>query len=134
MTGYYSIMLDLILWQPNTSGLYKPVNISEVHAHGVELGLNLACAICKFRFILNNGYNYCRSTNEKATSIGDNSVGKQLIYTPENTLNSTLRINRNGFYGSYTFPISDYDIQLQTTPHPCPVIIFLILFWGKTFI
>jgi iron complex outermembrane receptor protein len=104
LTGYYSKMINMILWLPNTtSGLYKPENISEVHARGIEAGLNIAWSICRFRFSLTNAYNYCRSTNEKATSIADNSIGKQLIYTPENTFNSTLTINRSGFYGSYVF-------------------------------
>jgi len=104
LTGYYSKMINLILWQPDTvSGNFKPVNISEVHARGVEAGLNLAWTLYRFRFSFNNTYNYCRSTNEKATIAGDNSTGKQLIYTPEHTWNSTLTINKNGFYGTYVF-------------------------------
>jgi iron complex outermembrane receptor protein len=114
LTGYYSKMINMILWLPiPTSGLYKPENISEVHARGIEAGINIAWDICRFRFSLNSAYNYCRSSNEKATSTGDQSVGKQLIYTPENTLNSTLMINRSGFYGSYVF--SYIGVRYTTT-------------------
>lgn len=102
-TAYYSKIINQILWLPTTSGLYKPVNISEVHARGLEAGCNLAWSLLKFRFSLSNSYNYCVSTNEKTTSAGDDSKGKQLIYTPLHTFNSTLLINRNGFYGSYVF-------------------------------
>jgi outer membrane cobalamin receptor len=103
LTGYYSIMIDMILWMPTTSASYKPENISEVHARGIEAGLNLSWSFCRFRFSLHNAYNYCRSTNENATSANDQSIGKQLIYTPEHTLNSTLTIDRSGYYGSYVF-------------------------------
>jgi iron complex outermembrane receptor protein len=103
LTGYYSKMINLIIWTPDSSDTFKPRNFSEVHARGLEAGLNIAWNISSFRFSISNAYNYCRSTNEKATSTGDGSVGKQLIYTPENTLNSTLTINKSGFYGSYVF-------------------------------
>jgi len=103
LTGYYSKMINLILWQPDSSGYFTPANISEVHARGLETGLNLAWSLNRFRFSFNSTYNYCRSTNEKLTSAEDDSKGKQLIYTPEHTLNSTLTINRDGFYGSYVF-------------------------------
>jgi iron complex outermembrane receptor protein len=102
LTGYYSKMINLIIWTPS-GDIFTPKNFSEVHARGLEAGLNIAWNISGFRFSLNNAYNYCRSTNEIATSTGDRSVGKQLIYTPENTLNSTLTINKSGFYGSYVF-------------------------------
>lgn len=103
LTGYYSKIINQILWLPTASGSYKPINISEVHARGLEAGLNLAWSLYRFRFSFNNTYNYCLSTNEKATIAEDNSTGKQLIYTPEHTLNSTLTINRSGYYGSYVF-------------------------------
>jgi len=103
LTGYYSKMINLILWVPTASGSFKPVNISEVHARGMEAGLNLAWTLCRCRFSFNNTYNFCLSTNEKPAFPGDSSVGKQLIYTPVHTWNSTLSINRNGFYGSYIF-------------------------------
>jgi iron complex outermembrane receptor protein len=103
LTGYYSKIINQILWLPTASGSYKPINISEVHARGLEAGLNLAWSLYRFRFSFNNTYNYCLSTNEKATIAEDNSIGKQLIYTPEHTLNSTLTINRSGYYGSYVF-------------------------------
>jgi iron complex outermembrane receptor protein len=133
VTGYYSKMIDLIIWLPTTLGQYKPQNISEVNARGAELGLNLAWSLCRFRFSLNNAYNYCRSTNEKATSANDNSVGKQLIYTPENTLNSTLTVSRSGFYGSYIFSYigKRFTTSDNTSYMPCYYLSNIIL--GKNF-
>jgi iron complex outermembrane receptor protein len=133
VTGYYSKMIDLIIWLPTTLGQYKPQNISEVNARGAELGLNLAWSLCRFRFSLNNAYNYCRSTNEKATSANDNSVGKQLIYTPENTLNSTLTVSRSGFYGSYIFSYigKRFTTSDNTSYMPCYYLSNII--FGKNF-
>jgi iron complex outermembrane receptor protein len=134
LTGYYSRMINMILWLPDTNlSLYSPRNISEVHARGVEAGLNFAWSISGFRFSLNNAYNYCRSTNEKATSIADSSVGKQLIYTPENTFNSTLTVKRSGFYGSYVFSYIGvrYTTSDNTSFMPCYYLSNIIL--GKNF-
>jgi iron complex outermembrane receptor protein len=103
LTGYYSKIINEILWKPETSSTSKPINVSEVHARGLEAGLNIAWTLFKFTFSFSNTYNYCRSTNEVAATPDDNSVGKQLIYTPENTWNSALLIKRSGFYGSYIF-------------------------------
>jgi iron complex outermembrane receptor protein len=113
LTGYYSKMINLILWRPTASGNFEPVNISEVHARGVETGLNITWNIYRFKFSFTSSYNYCLSTNAKTTFPGDSSVGKQLIYTPVHTLNSTLSINRSGFYCSYVF---SYNSERYTSP------------------
>ena len=97
LTGYYSFMNDLILWFPVEGGsLWKPENVTEVLSRGIEAGLNLSWSFQGFTFGLNNNYHFCKATYEKATSPSDASVGKQLIYTPVNTLNSTLNIKKNG--------------------------------------
>jgi iron complex outermembrane receptor protein len=103
ITGYYSKIINQILWLPDTTANYKPINISEVHARGMEAGLNLAWSNHRFRISSANTWNYCRSTNEKSRFPGDNSVGKQLIYTPVNTFNTTLTIRWFGFYISDVF-------------------------------
>ncbi|MCX6249066.1 MAG: TonB-dependent receptor plug domain-containing protein [Bacteroidetes bacterium] len=113
LTGYYSKIINQILWKPNSSGLFEPQNISEVHARGVEAGLNLAWNIWRFRFSSSNTWNYCRSTNEKPLFPGDSTMGKQLIYTPVNTFNSTLGVSIIGFYGSYVF---SYISERYTSP------------------
>lgn len=113
LTGYYSKMINLIQWLPTTSGLFKPVNVNEVQARGLEAGLNLAWNLGRLRFSFSNAYNYCRSTNEKSASLPDNYKGKQLIYTPEHTFNSTLLANYYGFYGSCVFT---YISERYTNP------------------
>ena len=105
ITGYYSKMIDLITWTPVTgnSSIWKPENISEVLARGAEVGLNFWVEVWKGKISLDNNYSYCKSTSEKAKSPQDASVGKQLMYIPVHSLNSTLTLKRNEFYLSYNF-------------------------------
>ena len=105
LTGYYSQMHDLIQWSPvsGNSSVWRPENVSEVLARGLEVGLNFWWEVWKARISLDNNYSFCRSTSEKAQSPNDASVGKQLIYIPVHSLNSTLSLKRNEFYLSYNF-------------------------------
>jgi iron complex outermembrane receptor protein len=103
VTGYYSKIINFIQWLPQPSSFWTPVNVNEVHARGIEAGLNLKLKIAGILIALNNNYHYCISTSERAISVNDSSVGKQLIYIPVHTFNSTLSLQRNGFFGSYIF-------------------------------
>jgi len=102
ITGYYSWITNLIIWQPVTgnSFLWSPVNLKTVHARGFEAGVNLKYSNRDWSAGLNANYNFCRSTNEN----GDNNLdGNQLIYIPVNTLNATVNAGWKEFYLSYNF-------------------------------
>ncbi len=101
--AYYSWIYDMITWINMGGGLYKPENIDEILARGIELGLNLNLQAWGFKFDLKNNYNFCRSTYEKANSSYDNKIGKQQFYIPVNTFNTTLSIERWKFYLTYNF-------------------------------
>lgn len=105
LTGYYSWINDLIMWQPvdGNSFLWSPVNLKTVHARGAEAGINLKYLLGKWKFGLNTNYNYCRSTNEMAYDGDVTQVGKQLIYTPISTLNATFNTGWKTFYFSWNF-------------------------------
>ncbi len=94
LTGYYSWMHDMIVWSPMPSNpsVWTPQNVSAVNARGVEASLNLKWKINKLQITSAGNYTYCKSTNEKTTSPLDQSLGKQLIYTPENTFNETINL------------------------------------------
>jgi vitamin B12 transporter len=105
VTGYYSKLLDLITWAPvsGNSTIWKPENVSEVLARGLETGINLKWEFLKTRLTFDNNYSFCKSTNEKTKSPQDASLGKQLIYIPVHSLNSTLALKKWEFYLSYNF-------------------------------
>ena len=81
----------------------KPENINEVLARGIEAGLNISWIFFGFTITSENNYHFCKSTYEKTTLTTDASLGKQLIYIPGNTFNSTLNARKWGFYFSYNF-------------------------------
>ncbi|MEI7498852.1 MAG: TonB-dependent receptor [Bacteroidota bacterium] len=104
LTGYFSWIYDMITWLPVAgSNLWKPENIDEVLARGIEAGLNVSWEILHFNIGLKNNYNFCRSTYEKTNLSNDNKIGKQLIYVPVHTFNSTVSLERWKFYAIYNF-------------------------------
>ncbi|MFH1161493.1 MAG: TonB-dependent receptor plug domain-containing protein [bacterium] len=105
ITGYYIFLKDMIVWSPSStsSSIWIPENISEVLSRGIESGINSNILIGKSSIDLNFTYNYCKSTYEKQFTPDDASIGKQLIYTPRNTANASVRFSRNNFYFSYIF-------------------------------
>jgi len=73
----------------------------------VEASLNLKWKIRKLQITISNNYTYCKSTYEKTTSLEDQSLGKQLIYIPENTYNGTLNLNCWNFILGYNLTFVD---------------------------
>lgn len=100
LTGYYSIIQDMIQWSPadGDPNRWKPENLNEVHARGLEAGLNGGFKMEHLEITMDNNYHFCRSTNEKANSPNDSQVGKQLRYVPVHTFNSTAGIRFRGFF------------------------------------
>ena len=105
LTGYYSWIYNMITWSPTSgnSNLWQPENIDQIHARGLEAGLNFNWKVLNFDLSLDNNYNFCHSTYQKASSAYDQKIGKQLIYIPVNTLNSTFSAARWKFYLNYNF-------------------------------
>ena len=109
VSGYYSWMHDMIVWSPIPSNpsIWEPQNVSEVNARGVETSLNIKWKIRKLQITMSNNYTFCKSTNEKTTSPEDLSLGKQLIYIPENTYNGTMNLNCWNFTLGYNLAYVD---------------------------
>ncbi|MEI7725658.1 MAG: TonB-dependent receptor [Bacteroidota bacterium] len=103
VAAYYSWIYDMITWTNVGGGLYQPENIDEILARGIELGLNINLHLWNFKFGLKNNYNFCRSTYEKANSKYDDKIGKQQLYIPVNTFNSTFSAERWNFYFNYNW-------------------------------
>ena len=105
VAAYYSWIYDMITWSPvdGSGGLFKPENINEILARGIELGLNVNLQAWGFKFGLKNNYNFCRSTYEKASSKFEDKIGHQQFYIPVNTFNTTFSAERWKFYLTYNF-------------------------------
>lgn len=105
LSGYFSWIQDMIVWIPmedNTS-LWHPENVNEVLSRGFELCINLKWNLFGFDIGLKNNYTFNRSTYEKTNSPNDQKLGKQLIYTPVNSLNSLISIEKWKFFLRYNY-------------------------------
>jgi iron complex outermembrane receptor protein len=81
---------DWILWSPNSAGLWRPENVDKVWARGIEADLDLLYRVGQWQIGLTINYAYTRSTR----TAGDKpeTIGKQLIYIPDNQLNTQLSL------------------------------------------
>lgn len=104
ITGFYSDIDDWIIWQPDSVFSYwTPSNLKKVVSKGLEVSLNLTACIGKIQTKISLGYSLTSAKNKKPLSAGDLSVGKQLIYVPENTFNTTFSANYKNFILTYYF-------------------------------
>jgi len=135
VTGYYTWMFDMIEWSPvpGSSSIWKPQNIQEVLARGLEFSLNLKLKVSKLTITSSNNYSFCRSTYQKATSAMDQSVGKQLMYVPVNMFNGTLSMNFFNFNLGYNFSIVDKRYTSSDNQYFMPAYSLSNIILGKTF-
>jgi len=84
-TWFDSYVKDWIMWLPTTKGFFSPRNVKDVHSYGVELKADFAAALTEEWHLGAGGtFSWTPSINEgEPMSAADQSVGKQLPYTPE---------------------------------------------------
>ena len=83
---------DWILWLPGSNGNPTPINIQQVWSRGTETTWRINYLKNKFRCNINVVTGYVLSTVTSNTQENNNSVNKQLIYTPRYTVNSTILV------------------------------------------
>ncbi len=91
-----------IIWLPTASNFFSPRNIAKVYSRGTETKTELAYTTKKLSLKLLVNTSYVLSTNQQSTNENDNSVGRQLIYTPRYTGQSTFV----GTYKNFTLLFS----------------------------
>ncbi|MGZ4033764.1 MAG: TonB-dependent receptor plug domain-containing protein [Bacteroidia bacterium] len=102
-----------IIWLPNDYGIWSPENILKVWSRGVEYKVKFSLEKNKFKFLFSGLYNYVLSTNEKAATASDNSLGKQLIYVPIQNAQGTISVSYKGTSLSYTQIYTGYRYTLS---------------------
>ncbi len=111
---YHSLVSDWILWQPSAieNGIWTPQNLKEVKLQGVEFDQEV-----KITFNPNNQINiklfyaYTQAINNKSVNVNDVSVGKQLIYIP----NEKMGVNINYVYKSYQLSSNYHSVSHRFT-------------------
>jgi len=103
-----------IIWLPTDNAFWSPKNIAEVYSRGTETKTELRYNKKDFQIKLILNTSYVLSSNEKSKNENDNSTGKQLIYTPRYTGQSSMSISYqklnfifNNTYTGYRFTSTD---------------------------
>lgn len=97
-----------IIWLPNAYGIWSPENVLQVWSRGLEYKAKINIKKNKFNFQIGGFYNYVLSTNEKAATTSDASLGKQLIYVPIQNAQGNAIITYKGTSLTYTQVYTGY--------------------------
>lgn len=111
----YSRKIDnWILWIPGANGNPSPVNIQQVWSRGLESTWKLNYQKNKLKVGVALISGYVRSTTQASSQENNNTVDKQLIYTPRYTINGNVFAGYADFnlvffhqYVGYRFSTSD---------------------------
>lgn len=111
-----------IQWQPY-SGTWTPYNLKEVWSRGTEWDGKITYQYRSTIITWKSEVSYVLSTNEKANSSNDLTVGKQLIYIPRLSHQHWLLIRNRQWYGAlnqtytgYRFTTADNEAFLDDYP------------------
>ena len=129
-----------ITWLPTVNNYWSPQNIAEVYSRGAETKTELAYHQNEFFFKLIINTSYVLSTNTKSKSENDNSIGRQLTYTPRYSGNMGIYITYkktsllfNQTYTGYRFTSTDnttwlnpyYTANIKASyNYPCKKMVF----------
>ncbi|HMN04147.1 MAG TPA: TonB-dependent receptor [Flavobacteriales bacterium] len=112
-TGYHRIMNNWIIWLP-AGNYWSPQNLMQVWSRGMEFLGEVGKRIDWTTITAGVVTNYAVSTNERAKTAGDASVGKQLIYVPMYSGGGRLGVTWRAFsvgadahYTGYRYTSSD---------------------------
>ncbi|GAB1443468.1 hypothetical protein MASR2M39_23090 [Ignavibacteriales bacterium] len=79
---------DKIIWVPSMIALQVPRNIAKTVSSGIELGISVS--ILSDALQLKSNYVYLDAENISPFGTTDKSNGKQLLYSPEHRINSSI--------------------------------------------
>lgn len=97
-----------IIWLPGASNVWTPMNLLFVKSKGIETESSITHQYKKLKvcFLLNT--NYIVSSNQTALNENDESVGRQLIYTPMYSGSGTIIITYSNLSFVYNTNYTGY--------------------------
>ena len=113
--GFYRKIDNWIQWRPGPE-FWSPLNLRSVASYGAEISATIRQSLAGVSFIHSLSATYVESINRSAAFEGDQSKGKQLIYTPPfiANFNETLLFLKNrlsltliGRYSSLSYTSTD---------------------------
>jgi hypothetical protein len=85
---------DKIIWVPSMIALQVPRNIAKTVSSGIEFAISVS--VFSDALLLTSNYVYLDAENISPFGTTDKSNGKQLLYSPEHRLNSSLAYKTGG--------------------------------------
>ena len=98
---YLNRINNMIQWRPGEYSYWVADNLKSVNTSGLESTFVFSYKHNKISSSLNLFYTYTRATTTESDITYDASIGKQLIYVPENQINATFRFSYLNFYSSW---------------------------------
>jgi iron complex outermembrane receptor protein len=89
---------DMILWHQGEYSYWNPDNIEKVRSSGLESTLSLNYMHNYINSSLKAAYSFTRATTVGSNNENDVSVGKQLMYIPENKANASFSLSYKNIY------------------------------------
>ena len=112
--------INWIIWLPTQNSYWSPQNIAEVYSRGTETKTELSYHKKNVMIKLLMNTSYVLATNQKSKNENDNSLGRQLMYTPRYSgqagiyvtfKNASLLFNQT--YTGYRFTSTDNTTWLN---------------------
>ncbi|MBK7407408.1 MAG: TonB-dependent receptor [Saprospirales bacterium] len=118
LSAYSRRIEDWIQWRP-AGNFWSPQNLALVWSRGMESSFRTELPLGAVRLELIAAYSGVRATSQKKLSPNDDSVGKQLIYTPLHTLTGDVTARWNGFSLGWKQRYSGKVYTSPIIPTPC---------------
>ena len=121
LSYYKNSINDLIQWRPGKYSYWTAENVKKVHTTGFESSATAGYKYGKMSAKLTAGYYFTKATTDRSEIINDESIGKQLIYVPQNSANVSLLFDYGGIYSEWMttftgkrYTIADNSISLPS--------------------
>lgn len=103
---FFSQVENTIIWVPGPQGIWSPNNIKKTESLGVENTLYGKFSISKIKVDYFGGYTYNRSVVTESNLPNDQSLDKQIIYTPVHKGNIGMTLGYSIFQLGTQFTIT----------------------------
>jgi len=99
--AFQMILDNWILWQPDSSGLFRPGNLKKVWSRGLESALKWQVSKGDWETQLSGNLQISKTTNVEVYGGSESALGKQLAYTPRVSGAISLRVSKGILAAAY---------------------------------
>ena len=93
---------NMIVWQPASTGIWSPYNISSVWSRGIEFNVTMKYKIKAILLEIKAKYNHTLSTDNNSIAGNTATYGKQIFYVPQDNYHIETAFTWKGIKLCYT--------------------------------